>query len=323
VEIKEKFRQNFSILTTQKHMMKKIILFLILLVFPLASAQNVFKSQKQIYLAEYYAHQKEDQKALDHYLEAFKINSKTPNSDAYLEAAAIAFKLKNNKTAKELLTQSITKQLAPLDFIKNFKSLIPYKDSKEMKEVLAQYDDLENQYYRELKNPASYMEIQELIAKDQLVREEENVFQNLSNKVDSVNIMRLKELTMKYGWESRAWVLLWHHRGSYKESHFVWNFFIPYLQKEIEKDNVNKDFFVDFEELYATKNNHHAPAIYKMGGIGRASVNQTYYDIKNLDKRRKSVGLPPLYFEYFLYGNELPEGYEYNPANLLKDLENL
>lgn len=103
--------------------MKKIILFLILLVFPLASAQNVFKSQKQIYLAEYYAHQKEDQKALDHYLEAFKINSKTPNSDAYLEAAAIAFKLKNNKTAKELLTQSITKQLAPLDFIKKFNSL--------------------------------------------------------------------------------------------------------------------------------------------------------------------------------------------------------
>ena len=52
-------------------------------------------------------------------------------------------------------------------------------------------------------------------------------------------------------------------------------------------------------------------------------MNQTYDDIKNLDQRRKSVGLPPLYFEYFLYGNELPKDYEYNPANLLKDLENL
>ncbi|MFC0428644.1 tetratricopeptide repeat protein [Chryseobacterium scophthalmum] len=304
--------------------MKKIILFLILLVFPLASAQNVFKSQKQIYLAEYYAHQKEDQKALDHYLEAFKINSKTPNSDAYLEAAAIAFKLKNNKTAKELLTQSITKQLAPLDFIKNFKSLIPYKDSKEMKEVLAQYDDLENQYYRELKNPAAYMEIQNLIATDQLIRKEDKVFGKLAEKTDSTNITRLMELTKKYGWESRAWVLLWHHRGYTDEQKFVWDFFKPYLENELKKDNINKDFFVDFEELYATKNNHHAPAIYKMGGIGRASVNQTYYDIKNLDKRRKSVGLPPLYFEYFLNNNsELPEGYEYNPVNLLKDLENL
>ncbi|WP_435522618.1 hypothetical protein [Chryseobacterium indoltheticum] len=87
--------------------MKKIILLLILLVFPLGFAQNVFKSQKQIYLAEYYAHQKEDQKALDHYLEAFKINSKTPNSDEYLEAAAIAFNLKMIKQPKNYLPKAL------------------------------------------------------------------------------------------------------------------------------------------------------------------------------------------------------------------------
>lgn len=307
--------------------MKKIILFLILLVFPLASAQNVFKSQKQIYLAEYYAHQKEDQKALDHYLEAFKINSKTPNSDAYLEAAAIAFKLKNNKTAKELLTQSITKQLAPLDFIKNFKSLIPYKDSKEMKEVLAQYDDLENQYYRELKNPAAYMEIQNLIATDQLIRKEDKVFGKLAKKTDSANITKLIELTKKYGWENRAWVLLWHHRGYTDEEKFVWDFFKPYLENEIKKDNINKDFFVDFEEFENSTsdliNKTNKGSLYTLQTLGNLNYNTTYFDIKNLDKRRKSVGLPPLYFEYFLYGNELPKDYEYNPANLLKDLENL
>lgn len=77
--------------------MKKIILLLILLVFPLASAQNVFKSQKQIYLAEYYAHQKEDKKALEHYLEAIKINSKNPSNYVYLEDAAIAFKINKIK----------------------------------------------------------------------------------------------------------------------------------------------------------------------------------------------------------------------------------
>lgn len=155
--------------------MKKMILLLILLVFPLVSAQNVFKSQKQIYLAEYYAHQKEDKKALEHYLEAIKINPKNPSSYIYLEAAAIAFKLKKNNTAKNLLTQSITKQLAPLDFLRDFESLKPYKDSKEMKEVLTQYDDLENQYFRELKNPAAYMEIQSLIAVDQLIRQENKI----------------------------------------------------------------------------------------------------------------------------------------------------
>lgn len=192
-----------------------------------------------------------------------------------------------------------------------------------MKEVLAQYDELENQYFRELKNPKAYLEIQSLIAKDQLIREEENIFLKLTDKVDSVNIIRLKELTVKYGWEDRAWVLLWHHRGSYKENDHVWDFFKPFIQKEIEKDNVNKNFFVDFEEFNASLDNLQAPAIYDLGGIGRLSMNQIYNDIKNLDKRRKSVGLPPLYFEHFLHGMELPKDYEYNPENLLSDLINL
>ena len=263
-----------------------------------------------------------DKKALDCYLKAIDFNSKI-NSYDYLDAASVAFKLDKRNVAKNLLIKSITKQQAPFDFIKNYKSLKPYQDTKEMKEVLDQYDNLENQYFRELKNPKAYMEIQNLIAKDQLIREKEDVFLELSDKVDSVNIAKLKELTIKYGWEPRAWVLLWHHRVSYKENNFVWNFFKPFLQKEIGKDNVNKDFFVAFEEFNNSTNNLQAPAIYELGGIGRLDMNQTYLDIKNLDQRRKSVGLPPLYFIHFLHGMELPKDYEYNPENLLKDLENL
>jgi hypothetical protein len=306
--------------------MKKIILLLILLVFSLSPAQNVFKSQKQIYLAEYYAHLKNDRKALKHYLEAIKINPKNPSSYIYLEAAAIAFKLKKNNTAKQLLTKSITQQLAPFDFLKDFKSLQSYKNSKEIKDVLAQYDNFKNQYFRELKNPAAYMEIQSMIAIDQLIRQENKVFENLNNKVDSANIMRLKELTIKHGWESRAWLLLWHHRGFTENQKFVWDFFKPYLESEIKKDYVNKDFFVDFEEFdYALKNpQSNKGSIYKTNTLGNINFYRNYSDIKNLDKRRKSVGLPPLYFEYFLNNNsELPEGYKYNPENLLTDLQNL
>ncbi|OCK50999.1 hypothetical protein BA768_04235 [Chryseobacterium sp. CBo1] len=307
--------------------MKKIILLLILLVFPLFSAQNVFKSQKQIYLAEYYAHQKEDKKALKHYLEAIKINPKVLISDSYLEAASIAFKLNDNKTAKELLTQSITKQLAPFDFLREFKSLQPYKDSKEMKEVLSQYDDLENQYYRELKNPAAYMEIQNMIALDQLIREENKVFDKLADKTDSTNITKLMELTKKYGWESRAWLLLWHHRTSFKGNDFVWKFFLPYLKNAIEKDHVNKDFFVDFEEFDKSMNDFRnqtkSGSLYTLQSLGNINRNTDFIDIKNLDKRRKSVGLPPLYFDHLVYGSELPKDYQYNPENLMTDLENL
>lgn len=308
--------------------MKKIFLILILLVFSTTPAQNVFKSQKQIYLAEYYAHQRDDRNALKHYLEAIKINPKNPSSYIYLEAAAIAFKLKKNKTAKKLMTQSITKQLAPFEFLRDFKSLQPFKDSKEMKEVLSDYYSLENQYYRELKNPAAYMEIQKLIAKDQLIRQENKVFSELAKKIDSANILRLIDLTEKYGWEDRAWLLLWHQRGYSIENEFVWNFFKPFIKKEIEKDNVNKDFFVDFDEFENSIKNldNHSDndAIYTLNSIGNVNGSIHYMDIQNLDKRRKSVGLPPLYFEYFLSGVELlPKDYHYNPKNLLSDLENL
>jgi len=100
------------------------------------------------------------------------------------------------------------------------------------------------------------------------------------------------------------------------------------LESEIKKDNVNKDFFVDFEEfnnsLEAYLKKESKGAIYTLRTLGNINGNTEYYDIKNLDKRRKSVGLPPLYFDYFMNNNlELPEGYEYNPENLLKDLENL
>lgn len=308
--------------------MKKQLIILILLVFNFLSAQNVFKSQKQIYLAEYYAHQKDDKKALATYLEAIKINPKTPSSYEYLTAATIAFKLNNNKTAKELLSQSVSNQLAPIDYIKEFKSLQPYKNYEEFKDVLAQYDDLENQYFRTLKNPKAYMEIQNLIARDQLVRENDELFNKLAKKTDSTNITELMELTKKYGWEKRGWILLWHHRGISDDQKFVWDFFKPYLENEIKKDNVDKDFFVDFEEFNNSSDDFDkridSGSIYTCNTIGNINGCSYFKDIKNLDKRRKSVGLPPLYFEYFLSNNsELPEGYEYNPENLLKDLENL
>ena len=304
--------------------MKKITLLLFAFLFQISFAQNVFKAQKEIYLAQYYSADKNDKESLKHYLKAFELNPKAVSNN-YLKASSIAFSLKKNKAAKKLLIESIIQEEAPLDFIKGFKELQPFKNTKEFKEIISKYDFYRDEYYRNLKHPFAYFKIKELIAKDQLVRNENVAFTKTMDKIDSANITELINLTEKYGWEKRAWLLLWHHRGSNGDENFVWKYFTPVLKDEIKNGTLNKDFFVDFEEINNCNKTGmiSTEAIYKLGSAGNCGIK--YFDIKNLDLRRKTVGLPPLYFDYFINNNtsSLPESYEYNKENLLKDLENL
>lgn len=50
----------------------------------------------------------------------------------------------------------------------------------------------------------------------------------------------------------------------------------------------------------------------------------TQADVDKIDSYRKSVGLPPLYFNKFIDTEyNLPPGYKYNAKNLLNDLLSL
>jgi hypothetical protein len=66
-------------------------------------------------------------------------------------------------------------------------------------------------------------------------------------RVDDSNIKRLIEITKKYGWQPKAWLLLWHHRTSYQENNFVWNHFIPLINKEIKQGKISRTFWKPFE----------------------------------------------------------------------------
>lgn len=76
----------------------------------------------------------------------------------------------------------------------------------------------------------------------------EEKYSDLMHRVDDSNIKRLIEITKKHGWQSRAWLLLWHHRSSYKENNFVWNHFIPLINKEIEQGKISRTFWKPFED---------------------------------------------------------------------------
>ncbi len=68
-------------------------------------------------------------------------------------------------------------------------------------------------------------------------------------KIDSLNIARLIEITKDHGWQERAWIILWHQRGSYGEDNYVWNYFRPLINKEIVVGKFSRNLWGAFEQF--------------------------------------------------------------------------
>jgi len=69
----------------------------------------------------------------------------------------------------------------------------------------------------------------------------------LMRKIDSLNIERLMEITKENGWQERAWIILWHQRGIYGKDNYVWNYFKPIIDKEIEEGKLSRNFWNSFK----------------------------------------------------------------------------
>ena len=79
-------------------------------------------------------------------------------------------------------------------------------------------------------------------------KENEKLQQKLMRKIDSLNIDRLMEITKEYGWQERAWLILWHQRGNHDEDNYVWNYFRPLINKEIEEGKISRSFWQPFDQ---------------------------------------------------------------------------
>ena len=77
----------------------------------------------------------------------------------------------------------------------------------------------------------------------------------LMRKTDSLNVERLIEITKKHGWQERSWIILWHQRGTYGKDNYIWNYFKPLIDKEIEDGKVSRNFWRPFIEH--KKSHHH------------------------------------------------------------------
>lgn len=247
---------------------------------------------------------KEYEKALANFEKAIDLKP-TEDVSIYFYATASALNAKKNDKAKELLIASIHNTNASKDYFLNFDEFNNFRSEKLFSEIEYNYEKHISEFYNKLEHPKIYREIDSLTEVDQKYRQDP-INWDITKKHDSLNINRLIEITKEYGWQKKGWLILWHQRGTYGQDNYVWNFFKPYIDEQIAKGNMKKDFWVMFEEERSiTKNKEQIYGMY-----WSQFDDYPIKDIANVDKRRAEFGVPPLWYMEKVYGIELPAEYK-------------
>jgi len=116
--------------------------------------------------------------------------------------------------------------------------------------------------------------------------------------VDSLNMLDLMEITSIHGWQEGAHILLWHQRGTYGDSNWIWDYFIPLINNGIEKGRVSPSFWAIFEDFKSIQEKGISLYGYHPGKVNPQEVN----------KNRKLIGLPKLTDTEIEYRNNNPYG---------------
>lgn len=313
----------------------KNILFLFC--FQFLFSQNISPEEKftasknYIYLAKFEFYKKDYKKASALFKKAFSYHVADDSYDL-LDAAANSLYNGDNDLAEKYIVEAITDHKAPLEFIIDYKKFESYKNNSFFKELPNKYNTYFNGFYAKRKNLKAYLAADLLMEKDQMIR---HIITDLDNNaestpatrkliynemdiVDERNAQELIELTKKYGYQDRAWLLLWHHRLQFNDENSpFWQFFKPVIEKEIKEGRLHKSFFVSFEEDNYTDLHQKQ----KYGLFPQMYMSYPIADIKNIDRLREDAGLPPLSFEIIVNGYPPVDGYKISEADLQKELE--
>lgn len=266
--------------------MKIIFLLSFLFLSSFVFSQDVLLNKYELFLSEkdkaetlYINNQfKEAIVAFDKVLEKFE-KSKF-HVDIYFEQAECYFKLKKPVKAIDVLKESI-KYGATKGYFDNGYIIGDSLCQLAWKSIQPEYIFLRRKYYSNLENPDVFLEVENLMAVDQFGRR----FSSFEEIVDQENIEKFIEIVKEHGWQQNGWVLLWHHRDTYKQDNEVWNFFIPFFEKEIQKGNLPKSYLAMFEDNSSLEKTGFS--VYGTNNFG--PVNK-----KTVNVKRKEINLKPL-----------------------------
>ncbi len=243
------------------------------------------------------------QEALIKFKAAFKIIPDDAARD-YFYAASAALHLKKDSMAKRLIIKAIVRTNADEDYFSRFKGFKNFRDNPLFQQIKNKYAEYTTQFFANLKHPKIYKIVDSLVKEDQRVRSTQ-VSAEEFRRVDSLNAVRLIAITKKYGWQPKGWLILWHHRRSYQSNNHFWSFFHPFINKQIKAGKIRKRFWVPFADNKAA----HKEGKQIYGTYWGQFKLYPLKDVKDVDKRRKKVGLAPMWYMHKVYGYKLPSGY--------------
>lgn len=314
--------------------MKKNLLIFLILFLQIVNGQDLDAeskftvSQNYVYLAKLELTSKNFPKANEYFSKAFKLHDAL-DSYQVLDAAASALQVNNQELFKKYVTESITQYKAPLDFILEYDKFANYKNNEFLKSLPADYERLLNQYYTNKKDLAAFIEVSVLVEKDQIARQlindfrdelkssqakiNKEAFDKVMKKADDENAQKLIDLTKKYGFQDYSWLILWHHRISFNdENDTFWQYFKPVIKEEIKKGNLHRSYLASFADVNET--------IWKEKQIYGTLFQYPIANVKDVDRLRDSVGLPPLLYDQIIFGKPLPDEYKLTESQLKKIL---
>lgn len=300
-------------------MKKNIIFCLFLIPSSILFAQNelaICSVQAKIAL-----NQKDTTKALEFYDKAFRYAPNKPFD--YIKAIVLWDKKGNYEQAAKL-----TRGLLSLGYsFESIESKVsePCKSSEEWQKSKQLKDTISSAYQANI-NTALCAELDKMTYIDQEIRQaymkslkdsiSRDKIQFSMELIDSINFVNLLKLTKAYGFPNYktvgykgvndAWLLLWHHRGAEIEDNPLWLEIVPYIETEISKGTLDKDFLVMFIDHNEVENGR--PMIY--GSLYGYYRGQKEYDElqvvdkENLNLRRKEKGMAPI--ELWLESLNLP-----------------
>ena len=172
--------------------MKKLIFLLFLIPFVGLSQTKYDQYDELIALANKLKVEAKYEQAFNTYENALDIL--TPNSSTpFFYAAECALKLNNTALADKWIRKGISQGGAQMDYLRNFEGFSEIQDADFYKKIISDYDWLRQQYFSTIENIDVYLEIENLVARDQFVRKINDYLSDISEEDKKIAFHGLTE----------------------------------------------------------------------------------------------------------------------------------